>query len=63
MPDQPYPPMTQINGDNVLIKWLEPFNQGSTLTGYEIWIQKSDGTYSIDYWNCNGGTPEILSSA
>jgi hypothetical protein len=63
MPDQPYAPLTQTSGDNVLIKWLPPFAQGSALTGYEVWIQKADGAYQQDFWNCNGSSAEILSAA
>lgn len=37
-PDQPAAPTTEINSDNVLIKWVAPFDQGSPLNGYQVWI-------------------------
>lgn len=44
-PETPAAPTTLFETDKVTITWLEPFNNGSPITGYNVFIQKSDGEY------------------
>jgi hypothetical protein len=41
--DTPLPPLTVINGNNVVISWSEPFNGGTPITSYTIKMLTSDG--------------------
>ena len=54
-PDTPSAPTTQVDGDNILISWVLPFNGGSTITGYVIKVRQEDATtYSENTLHCDG---------
>lgn len=47
--------MTVISGSNVVIVWSKPYDYGSTILGYNIYIRTSDSvTFAMDTVNCNG---------
>ena len=63
MPDQPDPPVTTLNGDNVEISWVEPGTGGSPVTFYQITVLQNDGlTYRPDLTNCDGSDATIFAN-
>jgi hypothetical protein len=38
-PDPPMAPTTSVNGEDVIISWIAPYNGGTQITGYSIQIQ------------------------
>lgn len=63
MPDQPDPPVTTLNGENVEISWNEPGTGGSPVTFYQITVLQNDGvTYRPDLTNCDGSDPTIFAN-
>jgi len=36
LPDKPEPPKTYIDGSNVLVKWVAPYDGGSPITNYLV---------------------------
>lgn len=62
-PDKPAPPTTTLVGSNLVISWSAPYDQGTAITGYRIYIRESDlTTYSIDWTYCDGSLTEIRDS-
>lgn len=60
-PDKPDAPTTTIMGENVLIDWVAPADNGLTITKYAIYIQKADPAYyTQDLVNCNGELQQII---
>lgn len=56
-PDKPDAPTTMIVGDDILIDWVAPYDNGLTITSYTVYIQKADPAfYSVDLTNCNGAS-------
>jgi hypothetical protein len=54
-------PTTTFDRTTVVITWVEPFNQGSDITGYEIKIRQSDGvTFTEELTDCNRLTSATL---
>ena len=54
MPDKPAAPTTVFERTTVQVSWTAPFNQGSTITGYRVYFQESDGvSFSEDLTDCN----------
>ena len=54
-PSTPAAPTTVISGSNVVINWAAPANGGSAITGYDVEIRKSDGTFTT-HTGCIGST-------
>ena len=54
-PTVPSAPTTIFNTDTstLVVSWVEPFNNGDTITGYQVLIQKADGDFAEDFYNCN----------
>jgi hypothetical protein len=50
----PIAPVTSLDGDNVIVTWVEPINAGLPILGYRIYLRKSDGTFNIDFTYCDG---------
>jgi hypothetical protein len=54
-PDAPFTPTTTIDGDNVIIDWITPQDNGSIILGYMIYIRESDlVTFTVDSTHCDG---------
>ena len=54
VPDKPAAPTTVFDRTTVQVSWTAPFNQGSTITGYRVYFQESDGvSFSEDLTDCN----------
>jgi len=60
-PEVPAAPLTQISGDNVLISWAAPGDNGSPITAYEIKFKQSDGTFTTILDHCDGSAAAIIS--
>lgn len=64
IPTKPDTPTTTFNRDTVLIDWNEPFDGGSTITGYRIYIRESnDLTYSLELDDCDGSSSQTIIDA
>ena len=54
IPDKPLAPTTTFDRTTVKITWAAPFEQGSPITGYQVFIKTSDSvTYYEDLTDCN----------
>ena len=45
---KPAIPTTTVINNTVIFEWVAPIDNGTPLTGYDIWIRKADLTYIID---------------
>jgi hypothetical protein len=60
MPSQPDAPTTTVDGNNVVIDWNAPNDNGSPIRGYIIYIRQSDNsTFSVSTTDCNGALLSI----
>ena len=55
-------PTTSASGANIVIDWVEPFDNGSPITEYEILIQKPDLTTYATTSDCDGTDPAIVAA-
>lgn len=63
IPDQPSPPLTTINGDNVDVTWDLPDYRGSPITSYVITFRESDLlTYTEYLPTCDGSLASIYTT-
>jgi hypothetical protein len=53
-PQTPDTPTTSVVADNVVFDWTPPVDNGTPITGYDVYIRKSDLSYIIDASVCNG---------
>lgn len=62
MPDQPEPPVTSVSGQNVVVTWVEPNDQGAEILGYRIEIRNADElTWTQELDHCTvESNPAIL---
>jgi len=61
IPDKPVAPTTVFDRTTVVISWTAPFDQGSEITGYQVFIRESDEvTFTEDLTNCNRLTSPTL---
>ena len=62
VPNSPTSVTTVADGTNIRFQWNAPDDGGSQITGYDIFIQNSDGlTYSQNLQYCDGGTATVIS--
>lgn len=54
-PDTPTQPSTEVIFDDVLLDWEAPFDGGTEITHYTVYIRKSDLIYIVDATLCDGG--------
>jgi hypothetical protein len=64
IPDTVLQPTTEFDKtqDLVIVRWQEPFNRGSPLLGYYVYIQEEDGTFALETANCDGSDPTIMAN-
>jgi len=60
VPVAPVQPTTTVIADSVVFDWDEPVANGTPLTGYKVYIRKSDLSYIIDTTVCNGGNVNVI---
>jgi hypothetical protein len=55
IPDQPQIPTTSVSINNLIVAWSAPYNQGSPILGYHIYIRESDGvSFAEELTHCDG---------
>jgi hypothetical protein len=53
--------VTSISGNQIVISWTAPNNNGAAITSYKISIRHHDEvTFSEDLTNCDGSSSEIV---
>lgn len=63
-PEQPDAPILTNSGQDIVISWVAPDDNGHAITSYTILLQHSDGSsYSEDLVNCDGTDSTIVSAA
>jgi hypothetical protein len=62
MPNKPLAPTLQLVDDDLKVSWTAPFNGGSPITGYRIYLRKLNGAYIQDFSHCDGSLDEIKTS-
>lgn len=61
-PQKPAAPTTTFDTTQVIVDWSAPFDEGSTITKYEIYIRTNDAvTYSLELTYCDGSVAQIVS--
>lgn len=53
-------PLTYVVGSNAIFNWTSPVSNGSPITGYYIYIRRSDLTFVIDTAICNGLNATVI---
>lgn len=61
-PVTPIAPVTSVSADKAIITWFAPFDNGTPLTGYKIYIRKADQTYVFNNAVCDGTTSSVVLS-
>lgn len=60
MPVTPAAPTTHVTADKVVVTWTEPSARGTPITGYKIYIRKSDLTYAQEPISCDASASLAL---
>jgi len=61
-PSTPDLPTSIVVADKVVINWNAPLDNGMPITGYNIYIRKSDDTFSTELINCDGSQTQIITT-
>jgi len=56
VPDAPLTPTTTTSGSNVTITWPLPYNGGSVVTGYQVFLLSSNGSFILESTYCLNST-------
>jgi hypothetical protein len=56
VPDAPLTPTTTASGNNVIISWPLPYNGGSVVTGYYVYLLSSNGSFIQESTYCFNST-------
>lgn len=59
VPARPDAPTTSVLGNKVVISWTAPNNNGAEIDRYSVQIRQSDGQFTPDLANCDGGDAGI----
>jgi len=55
VPDQPSIPTTSVHINNLIVDWQAPYDQGSPIIGYRIYIRAADGvSFAEELTHCDG---------
>lgn len=54
LPEQPLVPTSTVFENRVVFDWDTPADNGTPLTGYNIYFRKSDDQYETELVNCDG---------
>ena len=52
-------PVSTVIADKVVLNWNAPVDNGMPITGYNVYIQKSDNTFVTELVNCDGSQTQI----
>lgn len=62
-PEKPATPTTANSGQDIIIDWVAPSENGDTISSYAILIRHADGTtFSEEKVNCDGADAGILAA-
>jgi len=61
-PDAPSQPSTSVLLDEVILDWEAPFDGGTEITHYTVYIRKADLAYIVDATLCDGGQINSITS-
>jgi hypothetical protein len=61
-PDQPQVPTSTVFENQVIFNWDAPNDNGTPITGYNIYFRKSDDTYSTEFVDCDGSDSTIITN-
>lgn len=63
VPSKPEAPSTSVVGDNVMVQWTAPDDNGSPILSYVIELRQNDlVTFSTELNYCDGSVSAIISS-
>lgn len=62
MPATPVAPTTSVSGSNVIVTWTAPYNNGSPLTAYNIYLRMSTLVFALETTHCDGTTSTIIAA-
>lgn len=54
VPEKPALPTVQNSGQDVILTWSAPYDNGTPITYYTILIKQADNTFSQETANCDG---------
>jgi hypothetical protein len=60
LPIKPEAPTTTTISNFVRVSWPTPVNNGSPITGYQVFIQQKDGVYTQEFTDCLGYSAEVI---
>jgi hypothetical protein len=62
-PEAPDAPTTVVEGNQAIISWPEPIDNGSPITGYRIFIQAhSNGNFIEETVDCIGSDTDVITN-
>ena len=61
-PVTPVAPVTSVSADKAIITWTAPYDNGTPIKGYIVYIRKADLTYVFDNSVCDGTTSAVVLS-
>ena len=59
-PSRPDVPTTTVDGNEVIVEWEAPADNGTPITAYQIFFRKSDDTYQTELTSCDGTNADVV---
>lgn len=56
VPEQPAAPTTDVEGNEAVIEWTAPYDNGTPITSYTVVIRDSLNSYREETANCDGSS-------
>jgi hypothetical protein len=66
-PEKPLAPVTSVTigattTDNVIITWTAPYDNGSPILGYKVYVRQDNLIYTMETTNCDGSQTDIMTA-
>lgn len=61
-PEQPVAPVTQTSGQDIVITWQAPSDNGAEITSYQVLFKKADDSFTTELTYCDGSDSSIVSA-
>jgi hypothetical protein len=66
-PEKPLAPVTSVTigattTDNVIITWTAPYDNGSPILGYKVYVRQENLIYTMETTNCDGSQTDIMTA-
>lgn len=61
-PEQPLVPVTTNSGQNIVVSWTAPVDNGAIISSYQILLRQGDLTFVEELNDCDGNDATITSS-